>query len=88
MTTTLWHERAAALKMDGRAFIDGQRRWAKSAQQFDNFSPVDGRKLGPVARCQSDDVDLAVVAARCAFDDGRWAGQAPAARKRVLIKFA
>ncbi len=88
MTNKLWHERAATLKMDGRAFIDGQRVWAKSEQQFDNFSPIDGRNLGLVARCQSDDVDLAVSAARTAFNDGRWASQAPAARKRVLIKFA
>jgi 4-guanidinobutyraldehyde dehydrogenase/NAD-dependent aldehyde dehydrogenase len=87
-TTTVWHERAAALKMDGRAFIDGQRKWAVSEQQFDNYSPIDGRNLGAVARCQSDDVDLAVIASRRAFDDGRWANLAPAARKRVLIKFA
>ncbi|MES2048982.1 MAG: aldehyde dehydrogenase family protein, partial [Pseudomonadota bacterium] len=88
MTNKLWHERAATLKMDGRAFIAGQRVWAKSEQQFDNHSPIDGRNLGPVARCQSEDVDLAVIAARNAFEDGRWAGKAPAARKRVLIKFA
>ena len=88
MANKLWHERAATVKMDGRAFIDGKRVWAKSEQKFDNFSPIDGRNLGEVARCQSDDVDLAVIAARRAFDDGRWANQAPAARKRVLIKFA
>lgn len=88
MTNKLWHERAAALKIDGRAFIDGQRTWAKSEQQFDNFSPIDQRKLGVVARCQADDVDLAVVSARRAFDDARWAGLAPSARKKIMIKFA
>ncbi len=88
MTTTLWHARAEALKIDGRAFINGQRTWAKSEQQFDDFSPIDGRKLAAVARCEVADVDLAVAAARAAFEDRRWAGMAPAARKRVLIKFA
>jgi 4-guanidinobutyraldehyde dehydrogenase/NAD-dependent aldehyde dehydrogenase len=88
MTNGLWHERAAALKIDGRAFIDGQRKWALSDKQFDNISPIDGRNLGAVARCETADVDLAVASARAAFDDARWAGQAPAARKRVLIKFA
>lgn len=88
MTNRLWHERAAALKIDGRAFIDGQRKWALSDKQFDNFSPIDGRNLGAVARCEAADVDLAVASARTAFDDARWAGQAPAVRKRVLIKFA
>ena len=88
MTTTMWHERASALSIDGRAFINGARTWAKSGQQFDDHSPIDGRKLGPVARCECVDVDAAVAAARAAFEDRRWAGQSPSARKRVLIKFA
>ena len=88
MTNTLWHERAAALVIDGRAFINGERVWAISGQQFDDHSPIDGRLLGPVARCDAADVDAAVTAARIAFDDRRWAGMAPAKRKRVLIKFA
>jgi gamma-glutamyl-gamma-aminobutyraldehyde dehydrogenase/4-guanidinobutyraldehyde dehydrogenase/NAD-dependent aldehyde dehydrogenase len=29
-----------------------------------------------------------VAAARAAFDDGRWAGMAPARRKRILVQFA
>lgn len=88
MTTTLWHDRAKTLKIDGRAMIDGQRTWAKSGATFDDISPVDGRSLGPVARCDAADVDAAVAAARAAFEDRRWAGLAPAARKRVMIKFA
>jgi 4-guanidinobutyraldehyde dehydrogenase/NAD-dependent aldehyde dehydrogenase len=83
-----WHERAAALAIDGRAFIGGERVWAKSEQQFDNLSPVDGRKLGLVARCGQADVDAAVASARAAFEDRRWAGQSPAQRKRILIRFA
>jgi 4-guanidinobutyraldehyde dehydrogenase/NAD-dependent aldehyde dehydrogenase len=88
MTTTSWHERASALTIDGRAFIGGARVWAKSEQQFDDISPIDGRVLGPVARCDQADVDLAVAAARAAFEDRRWAGKSPAQRKRVMIKFA
>ena len=34
------------------------------------------------------DVDAAVQGARAAFDDGRWAGKAPAARKKILQRFA
>lgn len=83
-----WHERASALKIDGRAVIGGERLWAQSGQQFDKLSPVDGRSLGMVARCDKADVDAAVASARAAFADRRWAGKAPAARKRVLIKFA
>ncbi|MYM81680.1 aldehyde dehydrogenase family protein [Duganella sp. FT50W] len=84
----IWHDKVAALTVDGRAFIGGERVWAKSGQQFENFSPIDGRSLGMVARCDGTDVDIAVAAARAAFEDRRWAGKSPAQRKRVLIKFA
>ena len=85
---TSWHARAAALTIDGRAFINGERVGARSGQTFDNLSPIDGRLLGQVARCDGAEVDAAVQAARAAFDDRRWAGKSPAQRKRVLIKFA
>lgn len=88
MAGTDWRARAARLDMDGRAFIGGQRVWACSGERFDNYSPVDGRLLGQVARGASGDVDAAVACARSAFDDGRWAGQPPAQRKRILIRFA
>ncbi|KFI06056.1 aldehyde dehydrogenase [Massilia sp. BSC265] len=88
MRASSWHERTAALRANGRAFIDGWRVDARSGQRFDCLSPVDGRKLAEVARCDAQDVDAAVAAARRAFEDGRWSGIAPADRKRVLIRFA
>jgi gamma-glutamyl-gamma-aminobutyraldehyde dehydrogenase/4-guanidinobutyraldehyde dehydrogenase/NAD-dependent aldehyde dehydrogenase len=86
--TTNWHERAKALTLDGRAFINGERTWARGERKFDNLSPIDGRYLSQTARCDAADVDQAVSAARRAFDSGRWAGQAPAQRKRTLVRFA
>ncbi|TFW20670.1 aldehyde dehydrogenase [Duganella callida] len=86
--TINWHDKAAAVQADGRAVIDGERVWASSGQQFENLSPIDGRRLGMVARCDGADVELAVTAARAAFEDRRWAGKSPAQRKRVLIRFA
>jgi gamma-glutamyl-gamma-aminobutyraldehyde dehydrogenase/4-guanidinobutyraldehyde dehydrogenase/NAD-dependent aldehyde dehydrogenase len=88
MTTTLWHDRAQTLAIDGRALINGERVWAKSGATFDDISPIDGRKLGAVARCDTADVDAAVAAARSAFEDRRWSGKSPAERKRVMFKFA
>ncbi|WP_246316272.1 aldehyde dehydrogenase [Tepidicella baoligensis] len=76
------------LQFDGRAFIDGQRVAARSGEVFDCISPVDGRVLTQVARGAQADIDAAVQAARAAFEDRRWAGKAPAQRKRILIKFA
>jgi len=73
---------------DGRALINGQRVSAVDGQTFDCISPVDGRLLTQVARCGQRDVDAAVAAGRAAFEDQRWRGLAPAARKRIMIKFA
>ena len=73
---------------DGRAVINGERVAARDGQLFDCISPVDGRVLTQVARCGQTDIDAAVSAARAAFEDRRWAGKAPAIRKRILIKFA
>lgn len=83
-----WHAEAAGLKVDGRAFIDGQRVDALAGATFEIQSPIDGRILGSAARGMGEDIDKAVSVARAAFDDGRWARQAPAARKRVLARFA
>ena len=83
-----WHARAQALAFDGRALVDGRRAGAADGQSFLKHSPVDGRALGEVVRGQAADIDAAVRAARAAFEAGTWARQAPAARKRVLQKFA
>ena len=78
----------AQLTLDGRALINGLRVGAKSGAVFDCVSPIDGKVLTQAARCGGADIDAAVACARAAFDDRRWAGMAPAQRKRVLIKFA
>ena len=88
MSTPSWHQRAVNLAIDGRAFIDGFRVDARTRARFDCISPIDGRKLAEVARCDAADADAAVASARRAFEDGRWAGMAPSERKRVLVRFA
>ena len=83
-----WHGRAAAVRPDGRALIDGQRVAAASGETFECVSPIDGRMLAKVARCRAPDVDRAVAGARRAFEDRRWSGQSPSARKKVLLKYS
>jgi len=83
-----WHQRAKDLKIDGRAFINGQRVDAVGGQTFECFSPIDNRKLADVVSCQAVDVDCAVAAARAAFKDRRWAGLSPRERKETMIRFA
>jgi len=79
---------ATQIQINGQAFIDGKRCGARSNATYDKHSPVDGRLLCAVARCDGTDIDLAVQAARRAFDDKRWRGLSPAARKKVLLRFA
>ncbi|HNV88266.1 MAG TPA: aldehyde dehydrogenase [Methylotenera sp.] len=83
-----WHARAKALKIDGRALINGKRVNAVDGQTFECFSPIDNRKLTDVASCKAADVDLAVSVARAAFNDRRWAGLSPKERKQTMIRFA
>ncbi|MBR8221483.1 aldehyde dehydrogenase [Burkholderia ambifaria] len=83
-----WQARAAVLRIEARAFIDGDLRHAHSGATFACVSPIDGRVLAHVADCGADDVDAAVAAARRAFDAQAWAGMNPRARKAVLQRWA
>lgn len=83
-----WAARAAAIRPDGRALIGGERRAAADGAVFAKHSPIDGRLLAEVARGGAADIDAAVAAARTAFEDRRWAGKPPAARKKALQRFA
>lgn len=87
-SASTWAARAAALTVEGRAFIDGNYVAAASGATFDCISPANGRVLAQVAHGDATDVDLAVRAARRAFNDGRWSRRAPAERKKVLQRFA
>ncbi|QTN25228.1 aldehyde dehydrogenase [Rhizobacter sp. AJA081-3] len=83
-----WHAAASTLRIDGRAFVGGQRVAAVSGETFAKSSPIDGRRLADIARGQTADIDAAVASGRAAFTDARWAGKAPAARKKILQRFA
>lgn len=88
LTLADWQQRADALKIEGRAFINGQYTAAVSGATFECVSPVDGRLLGLVASCDEADANLAVTNARAVFESGAWSRLAPAKRKSVMIRFA
>jgi len=83
-----WEQRAAALQIQGQAFVAGQYQGAASGETFECVSPIDGRVLAQVASCDQVDADQAVANARAVFDSGVWSRQAPAKRKRVMQRFA
>ncbi len=79
---------AATVELRTQAFIDGAFVAARSGQTFVTTNPATGAELAQVAACGAADVDAAVAAAKTAFEDGRWSGLHPSARKAVLQKFA
>ncbi|WP_421570100.1 aldehyde dehydrogenase [Stenotrophomonas sp. PD6] len=83
-----WQQRADALVLEGRAFIDGRYVDAADGARFDCVSPIDGRVLARVADCAAQDVDRAVTAARRSFDGGQWSRAAPAQRRKILLRLA
>ncbi|MBT00564.1 MAG: aldehyde dehydrogenase PuuC [Oceanospirillaceae bacterium] len=87
-TRQYWEDKAQALAIEGRAFIDGEYSDATGGKTFECRSPVDGRLLADVSACDAADADRAVLSARTAFESGRWALMAPAERKQIMIRFA
>ncbi len=87
-TKSGWEARAKALRIEGRAFIDGEYTAAASGRSFTRLSPLDGKPLAEIASGEAADVDRAVASARKSFEDGRWRDQAPAAKKKVMLRFA
>ena len=74
LTRSDWEQRAQQLKIEGRAFINGEYTDAVSKETFECLSPVDGRLLGKVASCDAADAERAVENARKTFDSGVWSG--------------
>ena len=68
--------------------IDGKRLPASDGGEMEVTSPLDGSVLTTMPKGTVEDANLAISAARTAFDDGRWSGLAPSARKKILLKWA
>ncbi|NKK56194.1 aldehyde dehydrogenase family protein [Rhizobium leguminosarum bv. viciae] len=69
-------------------FIGGEWRAPQSDTTMDVISPIDGSKLTTIGDAGAVDVDLAVTAARAAFEKGTWSKAAPAERKKILFRIA
>ena len=87
-TKAAWLARAAALKPEGRAFIDGAYIAAASGETFARVSPVDGRAFAEIASGDAADIDRAVAAARRSFEAGVWRDADAAHKKKTLLRFA
>lgn len=83
-----WKALSSDIKIEGRAFIDGHYVDAADGRTFDCINPATGAKLASIAWAGEHEVELAVKAARRAFDNGGWSDLAPLARGRILKRFA
>ncbi|SMQ73541.1 5-carboxymethyl-2-hydroxymuconate semialdehyde dehydrogenase [Agreia sp. VKM Ac-1783] len=71
-----------------RHFIGGEFVDSVGGETFDVLDPVTNENYVAAAAGQKADIDLAVAAARKAFDEGPWPRMLPRARSRVLNKIA
>ncbi|KAK1601640.1 hypothetical protein QYE76_053536 [Lolium multiflorum] len=71
-----------------KLFINGQFVDAVSGKTFETRDPRTGEVIATIAEGDKADVDLAVKAAREAFDNGPWPRMPGCARGRILHKFA
>lgn len=69
-------------------FIGGRRVPSQGTEVFEVRSPFDSALVGTVPAATPADIDLAVNAARQAFDAGPWPRFSPQERQAVLKKFA
>ncbi len=67
-------------------FVDGH--WKEGADHFERKSPGHGTPVTRTVRCTVEDLNMAVAAARDAFEDRRWSGLSGAARAGVLLRVA
>ncbi|XP_054807278.1 aldehyde dehydrogenase family 2 member C4-like [Prosopis cineraria] len=69
-------------------FINGQFVESVSGKTFETIDPRTGDVIARIAQGNNDDVDVAVQAARHAFDSGPWPRMSGSERGRILMKWA
>ncbi len=72
----------------GKLFIDGKWVDSVSGKTFDTLNPATEEVITCIAEGDSADIDLAVTAARKAFEDGPWRKTDARDRGKILFKVA
>lgn len=67
-----------------KLLIDGKWVAAKSGKTFDVFDPATDQVFAQVAEGDAADVELAVAAARKAFDEGPWSKMTASQRSQII----
>ncbi len=85
---TNWFDSVNLLKIETRAFINGQYQAAITGETIEDINPATECKIADVALCGLQDVNLAVQCARTSFESGIWSQLAPRVRGNILKRFA
>jgi aldehyde dehydrogenase (NAD+) len=88
MATATEPRRATRRTFQTRILIDGQWRDSVSGKTFATINPATEEVIANVAEGDAADIDLAVKAARKAFDSGPWRKTDARDRGRLLNKLA
>jgi aldehyde dehydrogenase (NAD+) len=70
----------------GQLFINGVWQPSRSGKTFATFNPATEAEITQIAEGDEGDLDLAVAAARAAFESGPWAKMSGHERGRILMK--
>src|SRR5215469_14172466 len=71
-----------------KMLIGGKLVDSVSGKTFETYNPATGEILGLVTEADKQDIELAVKAARKAFESGPWPAMSPSERGRLLWKLA
>jgi aldehyde dehydrogenase (NAD+) len=88
MATATEPRRKAARSYQTKLLIDGKFRDSLSGKTFATINPATEEIIAQVSEGEAADIDLAVKAARKAFDDGPWRTMDARDRGRLLYKLA
>jgi len=88
LTRSAIDQQIERLEFRNQAFINGRFVAARSGATFATLNPATGQVLTEVAACDAEDINLAVKAARAAYEAGVWSKLAPAGRKAIMLRFA
>jgi aldehyde dehydrogenase (NAD+) len=80
--------KAPQVKQQQPLFIGGKWQDSVSGKTFATVNPATGETICQVAEGDKADIDLAVKAARKAFEDGPWSKMSAAQRGQLLHKLA
>lgn len=71
-----------------RMLIGGKWVGAVSGKTFNSINPATGEVITVVPEAQKEDIDLAVKAARTAFENPSWSGMTAMDRTKLLFRLA